>query len=359
MSTNRPINEKMSIQQAGNILRRVGIDTRSLDDSVLRKVLQGKDAQTAQVISAAYKLFRSPQEPSGIGAPGQQQTRWAQEKDSKRPVWAVGNGDWRINREDFTDPNFVRMKLWELSGKPNGNPITIWSFNDDSFNFHLQVLAKVSVMKEIVKATLALTKDRTKAIFLAGQTNKMLLVFLDGRILHKPIPFSHRSSNSNPANDWGFIGELPRMLADLNHKFENGTDEQAGDYKAWINVETNKVVPFEADKNYYDMMRSDPKTFGVHGTKSSIQARIAAERAGWVASGINVGEDGKAVAIVTGMTPEHALKAARILFKTTMKKHVWDSLKVKTNDGSIVCSNRNEIRQYLMTGHLKATHDID
>jgi ketosteroid isomerase-like protein len=126
---------------------------------------------------------------------------------------------------------------------------------------------------------------------------------------------------------------------------------QGNDYKAWVNVETNEVNAFDAHKSYYDGIRQFPKLFGQYFNKglTPLRSRIAMEQAGWVAVGVNQSEAGMG-AVVVAMSPEHALKAARMLFKLRYNKGDWTSLRIRTNDDNIVLSDRFQIRDYLKTG---------
>lgn len=345
------LTEDMDIQQAGNLLRKVGVDTRNLSDDSVRNAMQDKPAQVAQQIALAYKLFRSPQDRR---RPGEPDTKpWVPQNRTAegQPVWAPGVKDWSIKREDYSDPNFVRKHLWELSGEPERGAITLWAFNGAKFDYNLTVLAKSEFHKEMAKAIIKLAPG-AKAVFMAGTVGKMALIYVDGRILNHPILFTHKSTNLNPANDWEFVGSLPRKLSDIVRKFEAQADPQDADFKAWFNVQTGKMQPFDATKTYYDALRDDAKMFNIFGMSSMVKARIRAEREGWCAVGVNSGS-GKVGAVVAAMTPEQALKAARMLFKARWKDGDWNSLTVKTNDETKTFSSRLEIRDYL-----KSSRDV-
>jgi hypothetical protein len=335
----------MTMGDAGNILRKVGIDTRNPDDSLVQKAMKA-NPKVAAVIAAAYKLFRSPQDPHSpaVTAPAQAP------RENEPMIWARGLADPTIRTEDFSDSNFVRKYIWEISGKPKSSPLTLWAFDGHKFTNSLVVYGLPKFHKEMAKAMLKLygARNPTAILLSAKGSNKVGVICLDGRIFNQPIILTHQTDN--PATDWAFIGELPRILSGITRKFEDQTDEKAEDYKAWINVEDNRVIAFDAGKSYYDAIRDDPSTFHAQGAASVLHARIAAERAGWCAVGINTGEDGKVGAIVTAMTPKQALKAARLLFHNRWAEGDWNLMKIKTNDESITLNSRVEMKEYLKSG---------
>lgn len=296
----------MNIQQAGNLLRRVGIDTRNLRDDAVRDAMRDKSPEVARQIAAAYRTFRAPQDTRQPGAPA--------------------------------------TKAWEPQKVQPAAPktgVTLWAFNGEKFDYTI-VVPETESRKQMVQTATKGAPDAS-AVF-TSDGGRMALIYVDGRILNEPIVFDQ--SSANPNNDWNFVGELPRKLADITRRFEAQADSQDADYKAWFNAQTGAIKPFDAKKTYYDALRDDPKTFNIYGVSSMLKARIHAERNGWCAVGVNSGS-GKVGAVVAAMTPEQALKAARMLFKTRWKDGDWESLTVKTNDSTNTFNGRTEIRDYL------------
>ncbi len=344
------LNEEMSLSNAYDLLRSGGVNTVNLDDEAMRRGLRGKNADDAQTMKAAYDFIKAnaPEEPKKRDA----RMKWepvSQNRGGTAPPWAEGLSDWTIRKEDLTDANFVRKMIWEISGRPTKNPVSLWVWDGERFGQHLVVLGKASKFKEMAKAMVALSRNNAKAVFMNGNSNKMFLLYLDGRYLDQPKVFEKKSTGRNPNNDWDFVARLPRELAQITSKFETEADHVAGDYKAWVNIESNKVYSFSVEKNYYDAIRTNPKLFGTFADRTTLKARIAIERAGWVAVGVNSSEEG-AAAIVTALTAQHALKASRMLFRLRYQKGDWNSLKVKTNDEDFTLTGRSQIRDYLMTG---------
>ena len=152
----------------------------------------------------------------------------------------------------------------------------------------------------------------------------------------------------NLNNDWDLVANMPRKLAQITKRYESSEDDKAEDYKAWINVEKNKVHAFDASMSYYDALRRAPNVFGAAG-RTVLHNRIQMERDGWCAVGINT-EDEKTGAIVSALSASFALKAARMLFRLRYKNGDWNTLKIKTNDDQFTLNNRREIRDYLLSG---------
>jgi len=341
------LTEDMSIKQAYDILRTNGANTTHLDDRTMRLAVRGKREEIANQMIGAYNFIKKhTPEPEHK----QQQTNWApvSKQSSEAPPWAEGLSDWTIRKNDLTDANYVRKAIWEISGKPSTNPISLWVWDGERFGQHLVVLGISSKFKQMAKAMVTLSKGSAKAVFAAGRSNKFLLLYVDGRYLNTPVAYE-RNSNKNPNNDWDLVAKMPRILAQLTKKHEHEADDVAGDYKAWINTDSNKIQSFSVEKSYYDAIKENPKIFGGFSGRTTLQARIQIERAGWCAVGVNTTDEGTG-AVVTALTPEHALKSARMLFRQRYKNGDWDSLKIKTNDDQFKLVGRAQIRDYLMTG---------
>lgn len=346
------LNEDMSLAQAANFLRQNGVDPEKLDDRRFRTALLGKPQGTVQGLITAYKMVKSNQPAAGKA----KSVDWNSAAGAEnQPPWAEGLRDWAIRKQDYTDANFIRQKMWELSGKPTKNPLSLWTWDGERFSNHIVLLARTGLHKEFARAMAKYTRGQAKAVFMKGQTNNILLIYLDGRILNSPVQFECRSSNPN--NDWKFIGELPRALNDITRKFEGSEFAEAKDYKAWVNVETNKIKAFDPSRSYYDGIRENPEMMSYNG-KNLLHVRIAAERDGWVAVGVNSSDNGVG-AVVTALNAQQALKAARMLFKARYKHGDWTSLRVKTNDTVRTFTGRREIRDYLLSKPSKGTEYLD
>ena len=249
------INEEITVPQAQRILRAVGIDPVHLSDAQVKKVITGIPRSEALNIVAAYRRVRqAPEHPDLPEFTNKwSKPKWANQEKPVRnrdaPIWAMNASNWKIRKEDFTDINYIRKYMWEASGKPTNKPITIWSFDGVNLNTHIAVLAKANVYPAMAKAMLIYTKNRSKAIFMSALSNKLVLIWLNGRLLEHPEALKHNSPNRNPSNDWGFIGGLPKVLADMQRSYELSHDDSIGDFKARINIETHKVITFETKES--------------------------------------------------------------------------------------------------------------
>jgi hypothetical protein len=347
----------MSVQDAGNLLRKAGINTKNLDDDTVKRVMSGLPEDQAGEIAKAYRLFRAPQEKPAAGLNGKPVNNWsphADERNDGRPAWAQGLYDYRIKKQDLTDPNFARQVIWKSSGEPSTNPVTLWSFDGQKFTKHLVVFGRSETHKLMAKAMVALAgATKTDAVFMSGRNGKMVLIYLKGRILDQPILLKHVVSGGNPANDWEFVNQLPRLLISLNKKFEKDADPVSGAYKAWINVDKDfkgtKVVDFDTSKTFYDIISERPDLFKVGVGQNMLKVRIAAERKGWCAVGVNVAND-QVGAMVNAMNTDMAYRAALILFRLRWKDAEWTSLTIKTNDKTTKFDGRQEIGAYLKAG---------
>jgi hypothetical protein len=349
------LKEEVSVSQAYDFLRSKGVNTVKLDAEALKAAARGKSAEDRQKMKAAFDFIKK-NEPENARAP-EEKMKWRNiEKpgSTEAPPWAQGLNDWTINKDDFTDANYLRKTIWEISGKPN-TALSLWVWNGERFGQHIVVLSKAKYFKEMAKAMVKYARGEAKAVFFKGQGPEFVLIYNEGRFLDKPIAFQTKVGGRNPNNDWDLVATLPRRLAQINRKAENEEDDTAGDFKAWVNTEDKKVHAFDPEWTYYDAIRRAPNIFGPMGS-SPLKMRIQMERKGWCAVGVNT-NDGVTGAVVTALNDKFALQAARMLFRKRYNKGDWNTLKIKTNDKQFVLKNRHEIRDYLLKGVVPDTKD--
>jgi curved DNA-binding protein CbpA len=255
MRLSEVITGSMTYDQAVNIFSQLGIDPTGMDASALnqsRKRLimkhhpdRGGSPGIAQNINAAYDmLIKGPQRnyrqdtntgsnPSGQWYSGNR-GRWEdeyeqpqQQDDDRYPIWAQAgwsggmkeNG--KIYRNNYTDMNFIKKSMWELSGKST-TEFTIEGFDGHFFRNTLTVFGSPQIFNYMAQAMIDWqTKGgnpyQCRAVFVHPRRSKeLLLIYADGKFYgDNPIPMEHESFNLNPSNDQQFVRKLPEILDHL------------------------------------------------------------------------------------------------------------------------------------------------
>ncbi len=152
----------------------------------------------------------------------------------RMPAWAIAGytggtlTNTAIYKNDFTDPNFFKKAMWELSGKST-IAYTIWGFDGHTFNKSITVFSSPNIFDTMADAMITYqTKSenpcRTRAVLVSPFHGKGLyLIYADGIYYgDKPIKMKYDSVNANPGNDQRFTGELPEILEQL--KAHNSSD---------------------------------------------------------------------------------------------------------------------------------------
>lgn len=261
---------------------------------------------------------------------------------SSRPEWAVHQGSAEIARENYTDKNFVRKAVYDASpGQKKRMIVWVWDAEAKQLKNPMMIFANEKGIPELARAMEKLMPDYP-AHFI-GSSGRLDLFMLDGHRLAKTIPFTHNSFNQHPANDWRLIRDMPDRLDQIRNR-RMGYPQSMQSLKAWINVETGSVIKFPAAQKFDKIIMDSPEKFEIPDGISLLQARIAAERKGWVAFGINAENRKNIIAVVQAMSEQQALRAAKAMWR--IKKVDWDVLKVVTNDANKTFEG-DQIEQYV------------
>lgn len=242
----------MTYDQAVNIFKQLGVDPTSMDAMALktarkRLVMQhhtdrGGAPGVAQNINAAFDvLIKGPQQTPSMGSSSGQggyrsyrsqggtwgDARNQQQDEDRYPIWAQAGWSGgqretgRIYRQDYTDMNFIKKSMWELSGKSTAE-YTLWGFDGHFFRNTLTVFGSPKIFNYMAQAmydwqTKGGNPYECRAIFVSQRRSpEIFLIYADGKFYgDNPIPFEHESFNLNPGNDQQFVRRLPEMLDQL------------------------------------------------------------------------------------------------------------------------------------------------
>lgn len=213
----------MSREAAEGILRRHGLDAEGLRPDELKRRWQelarrhhpdrGGDGAAMQEINAAYS-FLKPQVHGG----GRDLTS---PRIGGLPVWAWAGhrggatpGEL-VLREDYSDPNFLKKRLWELSGRSE-EEWTLWAFDGQELLAPVVSYGSHAILDEMANAMFhhgrrGFRWPRAVLAQAPDEPYEALLVHADGRPCEPPLALS-LSSAGDLARDRVFVAELADRL---------------------------------------------------------------------------------------------------------------------------------------------------
>ena len=218
----------MSREAAEAILRRHGLDAAGLAPEEFKRRWQdlarqhhpdlGGDTRAMQEINAAYSILK-PQAAGGLRDTTSPRFRGV-------PVWAwaghaVGASalpDEAILRDDYSDRNFLRKRLWEMSGRST-EEWTLWAFDGRELLPPVVSYGSDAIFPEMGRAMLHHGRRgfRWPRAVLAQAPNEryeVLVLHADRRPLDPPAALS-LSSPDGLARDRAFVIDLPGCLDSL------------------------------------------------------------------------------------------------------------------------------------------------
>ena len=230
----------MTVTQALATFSRFGIDVAGMTPDQLRKARNqlvmvhhpdhGGTAQALAAINDAYNFLKSngtvaPCEKS-IGRSNRSHQSYSRDSraSGRMPAWALAGysggslTDTAIYRNDFSDANFFKKAMWELSGK-SATAYTIWGFDGHSFSSSISVFGSPKIFDTMADAMVTWQSNREnphliRAVLVSPlQGQALYLIYADGIYYgDQPIQMEHESFNANPDNDRQFSRTLPEIL---------------------------------------------------------------------------------------------------------------------------------------------------
>lgn len=226
-----PSPQAMSRETAGTILRRHGLDAEGLASDELKRRWQalarrhhpdlGGDTRSMQEINAAYSFLKlSGSDP--VPVPPQPRYDFEAPRFRGLPVWAwagytagVIEPDEVIARDDYTDRNYLKMRMWELSERST-QEWTLWAFDGTDLLPPVVSYGSKAIFPEMAKAMQRLGRRgfrSPRAILAQAQHERyeVLVLHTDGRTLEAPATLFLSDPCGLP-RDRTFIMELPGRL---------------------------------------------------------------------------------------------------------------------------------------------------
>lgn len=225
----------MPIEDAVRIFQKYGADIvdMSLDQiHKLRNTLlqkyhpdAGGSIEIAQEINAAFDFLRS--RTRGLSKPVAQPRR--QSEPPPQPdqwAWAGHSGPGApnsiISRSDFTDINFIKKSMWELSGKMDEEWI-VYGYDGLLFTNTVAVYGTPKIFYYMAIAMIDLqTKGRIRlscraVLVRSGVSRELYLIYADGKHHDQdPVKFVLDRVDANRINQSEFMRKLPDLLDHLD-----------------------------------------------------------------------------------------------------------------------------------------------
>jgi len=247
---------EMSHGDAVKIFLAQGINAASMDPAELKAAYRkkmislhpdrGGDSDTAKMFNAAYDVLKNKPSISGrsnrsSSGPSYQDQSGSQYRSSSKPTetppwaWAGYSGglppNASIYRENYTDVNYIKKRMWELSGHSK-EEWNVQGYDGSFFRGSFTVYGSQSILKEMSKAmvdwqTKGGNPYQCRAVFVSNKelsqgkpdpydydqtVRTLLLTYLDGHFLEQPVEVEYSSFNRNPGNDQQFTRKLPGIL---------------------------------------------------------------------------------------------------------------------------------------------------
>jgi hypothetical protein len=210
----------------------------------------GGDVKQVQLVNSAYDTLKNT---TAIDEPQTRPAPSPSRPENKVPPWQTDERSIynKINKQDFTDINYIKYKIWHESG---GSHLkwTIWGFDGNAFRGSITVFGDSTVFPLMAQAmynwqTSGGNNYPCEAIFVAKDFRNEKIIYLiwcDGARINPPVAFYYKAFNKNPGNDQQFTRSLPDKLDSLmdylkknpgGHQWQSNEDTwpQSKRDKAW------------------------------------------------------------------------------------------------------------------------------
>jgi hypothetical protein len=238
--------DETTMQGAADIFRAYGVEVSGIDPAELKKcrnrlMMQHHPDHTgntkdAQRINGAYDILSGKQRPHPT-LPTEDLHREGPAGDTQNAkygasVWAYAGysgglrPDATISRSNYTDVNFIKKSMWELSSKSQ-QEYEIWGYDGASFRNTVSVYGSTKIFSYMATAMIELQTKGShpcacRAVIVAEEGNRTFwLIYADGKYFDDPISLEHDMLNDNPGNDQVFKQGLSSLLDRLPESGRN------------------------------------------------------------------------------------------------------------------------------------------
>lgn len=243
--------EAMSPTEAIRLFKSLGIDdAATLDAAGLQAVKRrlarqhhpdvGGNTATMALINAAYDALTKENGNARQHYTGDEPAaqRWPDAEATPTWAWAGYSGGIppraSISRQDYRDVNYIKKRMWELSGHST-QQWHIQGFDGDFLRGFVTVFGSPKIFRDMAEAMVTWQTEGAnsydcRAVLVSRRGSKdktVLLIWADGVYYgNDPIPIEHDSFNANAGNDPSFDRRLRQMIDYLR---ENGRPHEQPD----------------------------------------------------------------------------------------------------------------------------------
>jgi len=236
--------DETTMQGAADVFRAYGVEISNTNPAELKKCRNRLmmryhpdhtgNTKDAQRINAAYDILSGKQVPRPARDLNRAEPGGSTPNAAERPFeWAYAGytggrrPDATISRMDYTDVNFIKKSMWELSSKSQ-QKYDIWGYDGSFFRNTVSVYGSPKIFFYMATAVIELQTKGSRpfacrAVIVAEEGNRIFwLIYADGKYFDNPINLKHGPLNDNPSNDQMFVRALPGLLDQLR---EQGADK--------------------------------------------------------------------------------------------------------------------------------------
>ncbi len=238
--------DETTMQGAADIFRAYGVEVTDTNPAELKKcrnrlMMQHHPDHTgntkdAQRINAAYDILSGKQSPHPAPPTGDLHREGpvgdTQNAERRTSEWAFAGyagglrPDATISRSNYTDVNFIKKSMWELSFESR-HEYTIWGYDGASFRNTVSVYGIPRIFSYMATAMIELQTKGShpcacRAVIVTEEGNRLFwLIYADGKYFDTPINLEHSPLNDNPSNDQIFEQGLSDLLDRLREQGAN------------------------------------------------------------------------------------------------------------------------------------------
>lgn len=233
--------EALTPSQAAGIFKQYGATDDDLSSPEKIKAARNKlirshhsdvnsgDDEAAKLINVSYDVLKNGYQGGFNDSPFRPQSPAYKQEERNAPWQTDERGSCSISRESYADINYVKKRMWEISGKSR-TKYTIWAFDGRFFRGCITVFGSPEIFSEMAMAMVVWNGSgnpyATRAVFVQENHDPNLyLIYLDKNMIVPPIEMEHDSFNMNPSNDTSFMRRLPDMLDRISANRKSDQDD--------------------------------------------------------------------------------------------------------------------------------------
>lgn len=203
------LNDNLTRDAAWRIILSYGAHKNMTRDELLqfRKTMMktlhpdaGGDGDAAATFNRAIDLLTQT-EPENVEQPVVN----PESETPKAPPWATDQSDYHIAQENYTDVNFIRKTMYDLSDGEPREEINVVAFDGYTWRNRFSCYTSMNLLTELAQAMIIFNSHgakrfATRAVFIQrGDQPDLWLIYSDRKLHDPPIKMDHASQSDIPA----------------------------------------------------------------------------------------------------------------------------------------------------------------